>query len=375
MTQEMFIQILKLICIPCLFVALVIPFIKTLAEHVGAMDIPNARKVHKEPIPRMGGLGIYFGFLLGYMFFGEQNAIMNSILIGSFIIVLIGVVDDIKPLKASYKFIGQLIAAIIVVFYGGILLKEISAFGIYLNFGYFAYPITIFFVLGCINCMNFIDGLDGLASGVSAIFFLTIGIIAVCKGQSGLAFTLTFIMFGCCIGFLIHNFNPASIFMGDSGSMFLGFIISVITLLGYKNVMMSSIIIPLLILAIPIADTLFAILRRKIKGESISKPDKMHIHHQLLRRNFGQKGTVLIIYLATALFASASIIYVLIDNELGYLIYGVLLLILIIFALKTDIIVNHGNQKDKEEKVDSVKLKVKNSNIKKKKRNNSNNKI
>lgn len=351
MNQEMLIHILKLICIPFLFVALVIPFIKKLAEHVGAIDIPNSRKVHKKPIPRMGGLGIYFGFLLGYMLFGEQNAIMNSILIGSFVIILIGVVDDIKPLKASYKFIGQLIAAIIVVFYGGIILKEISAFGIYLNFGYFAYPITIFFILGCINCMNFIDGLDGLASGISAIFFLTIGIIAVCKGQIGLAYTLTFIMLGSCMGFLIHNFHPATIFMGDSGSMFLGFIISVITLLGYKNVMMSSIIIPLLILAIPIADTVFAILRRKLKGESISKPDKLHIHHQLLNRNLGQRGTVLIIYLATALFASASIIYVLVDNELGYIIYGVLLLILMIFALKTDVILDHGiNSKEEVKK-------------------------
>lgn len=369
MNQDLFIHILKLICIPCLFVALVIPFIKTLAEHVGAMDIPNARKVHKNPIPRMGGLGIYFGFLLGYMLFGSQNAIMNSILIGSFVIVLIGVIDDIKPLKASYKFIGQLIAAIIVVLYGGILLKEISAFGFYLNFGIFAYPITIFFILGCINCMNFIDGLDGLASGISAIFFLAIGIIAVCKGQSGLAYTLTFIMFGCCTGFLIHNFNPASIFMGDSGSMFLGFIISVITLLGYKNVMMSSIIIPLLILAIPITDTLFAILRRKLKGESISTPDKLHIHHQLLNRNLGQKGTVLIIYLATALFASASIIYVLVDNELGYIIYGILLFILMIFALKTDIIISHGNNKKEVIEIQNIlnQKKKKNNSVKNKK--------
>jgi len=295
----------------------------------------------------MGGLGIYFGFLLGYMLFAEANEIMNSILIGSFIIVLVGIIDDIKPLKASYKFIGQLMATLIVVVYGGILLKEISAFGIYLNFGIFSYPITIFFILGCINCMNFIDGLDGLAGGISAIFFLSIGIIAVAKGQTGLSFILAFIMLGSCLGFLIHNFHPASIFMGDSGSMFLGFIISVITLLGYKNVMMSSLIIPLLILIIPIADTIFAIIRRKLKGESISKPDKLHIHHQLLKRNLGQLGTVLIIYLVTSLFATASIIYVLVDNEIGYIIYGILLLFIIIFALKTDVIVEHGNKNEK----------------------------
>ena len=358
MSNDMFVQILKLVFIPCLIVACVIPFIKQVAEHVGALDIPNARKVHKKPIPRMGGLGIYLGFLLGYMLFAKPNEIMNSILIGSFIIILVGIMDDIKPLKASYKFIGQLMAALIVVLYGGILLKEISAFGIYLNFGIFAYPITVFFILGCINCMNLIDGLDGLAGGISAIFFLAIGIIAVAKNQIGLAYILSFTMLGSCLGFLIHNFHPASIFMGDSGSMFLGFIIAVVTMLGYKNVMMSSIIIPLLILVIPIADTLFAIIRRKLKGESISKPDKMHIHHQLLKRNLGQLGTVLIIYLATALFATASIIYVLVDNELGYIIYGVLLLILMIFALKTDVIFESSEDKAaRKKKIEDEKKK------------------
>ena len=378
MSQEIFRQILMLIFIPCLFVVIAIPMIKKVAEHVGALDIPDARKVHKAPIPRMGGLGIYFGFLLGYMLFAKPDEIMNSILIGSFIIVLVGIMDDIKPLKASYKFIGQLMAAAIVVFYGGILLKEISAFGIYLNFGILSYPITIFFILGCINCMNLIDGLDGLAGGISAIFCFAIGIIAVAKGQHGLSFILSFIMLGSCLGFLMHNFHPASIFMGDSGSMFLGFIMAVITLLGYKNVMMSSIIIPLLILVIPISDTIFAIVRRKLKGESISKPDKMHIHHQLLKRNLGQLGTVLIIYLATALFAAASIVYVLVDNEIGYIIYGILLLILMIFALKTDVIFEHsedkGNKKKKMEetkhkelKENSIKTKKNVSKIKEKK--------
>lgn len=338
MEKEILSRIVELVIIPFLVVALVIPFIKKVAEHVGAMDIPNNRKVHKKPIPRLGGLGIYFGFLVGYMLFGEATPIMNSVLIGSFLLILTGVVDDIKPLKPSAKFMGQLAAALVVVFYGGILIKDISAFGIYIDFGIFAYPLTIFFVLGCINCMNFIDGLDGLASGISAIFFLAIGVIAACRCQLDLSFVLTFIMLGCCLGFLVHNFHPASIFMGDSGSMFLGFIMSVITMLGYKNVMMSSMIIPLLLLSVPILDTIFAILRRRIKGESISKPDKSHIHHQFLRRGFSQVGTVLTIYTITFLFATASVIYVLVDAIVGYVIYGVLLFILIVFSLKTDII-------------------------------------
>lgn len=364
MNQELILYILKLIVIPCLFVTVAIPFIKKLAAHIGAIDEPNERKVHKVPIPRLGGLGIYFGFLLGYMLFGKEDALMNSILIASFVIVLTGVIDDIKPLKASHKFLGQLVSTLIVVFYGGLLLQKIDAFGIYINFGILAYPITIFFILGCVNCINLIDGLDGLAGGIASIFFLTIGIIAACKGQYGLAFLLAFIMFGSCLGFLFHNFYPASIFMGDSGSMFLGFIISVITLLGFKNIMMTSIIVPLLLLTIPISDTLFAIVRRKLKGESISKPDKMHIHHQLLKRHLSQRATVIIIYIATALFASASIIYVLVDAKLGYILYGILLFCIFVFAYKTDVIFDHN--KVVEEVVETPKKKEESKTNKKK---------
>ncbi|MCI9233625.1 MAG: undecaprenyl/decaprenyl-phosphate alpha-N-acetylglucosaminyl 1-phosphate transferase [Bacilli bacterium] len=331
-------RILLMVFITFLFAVFVTPFVKKIALHIGAVDLPNDRKVHKKPMPRLGGLAIYFGFLLGYMLFGTHSETMNSILIGSFIIVLTGVTDDVKPLKASYKFIGQLVASCIIVFYGNILLKDISAFGLYFDFGTLAYPITIFFILGCINCMNLIDGLDGLASGISSIYFLTIGIIATMQGKNGLDFVLTFIMLGSTLGFLVHNFNPASIFMGDSGSMFLGFIIAIIALLGFKNVTMTSLIIPLLILAIPILDTIFAIIRRTLKGESISTPDRFHIHHQLLNHNFSQRATVLMIYGINLLFAAASIVYVLKDQMLGYIIYGILLIIVILFVVKTNIV-------------------------------------
>ena len=246
-----------------LFVMLVTPFIIRVANHVGALDIPNKRKVHTVPIPRLGGVGIFLGFLLGYMIYGTPSAIMNSVLIGSFIIVLTGVVDDIKPLDAKTKFIGQLIASLIIVFYGHLLINDLSAFNINIDFDwYISYPITIFFILGCINCMNLIDGLDGLSSGLSAIYFLTIGIIACFKGNIGLDLVITFVMLGSVLGFLVHNFHPATIFAGDSGSMFMGFIIAVVALLGFKNVTLTSLIIPLFILAIPICDTVFAIIRR-----------------------------------------------------------------------------------------------------------------
>ena len=338
--------ILCMVFIPFVFVVSIIPIIKKIAFHVGALDIPNARKVHTKPMPRMGGLGIYSGFLLGYMIFGEHTAIMNSILIGSFVIIITGILDDIKPLKASHKLVGQILAAIIVVFYGNLLLRDVSFLGFYIDFKLFAYPITILFILGCINCMNLIDGLDGLASGISSIFFLTIGIIAYYQGRIGLSVVITFIMLGSTLGFLAHNFYPAKIFMGDTGSMFLGFIISVITLLGFKTILTSAIIIPLCILVVPILDTVCAIIRRKLKGESIGTPDKSHFHHQLLRRNCSIRTTVLIIYLITTLFSVASIIWLLVDKEIGYIIYGILMISLMIFVFSTDILFDHKKERN-----------------------------
>ena len=334
-----FTNIIFMIVLTGLFVALFIPVIKNIAIHVGALDLPDARKVHKVPIPRLGGLGIYFGFLLGYMLFGHESIKMNSVLIGSFIIVITGIVDDIKPVPAKYKFLGQLLGAAVIPIYGGIVLRDISAFGIYINFGILSYPVTILFIVSVINCMNLIDGLDGLAGGIASIYFFTIGILAIIlKNSSGLDTILTFIMLGSTLGFLYHNFNPASIFMGDSGSMFLGYMIAVISLLGYKNVTFTSFIVPIFLLAIPILDTLFAILRRLINHKPISMPDKNHLHHQFLKNDFSQKKTVLIIYFIDFLFAIASIIYVLGDFIQGIIIYVILFIIIFILILKTDII-------------------------------------
>ncbi len=335
-------NIILMVAITFLFTVFFIPVIGKIANHIGALDIPNERKVHKKPIPRLGGLGIYFGFLLGYMIFGKESIQMNSILIGSFIIIITGIIDDIKPIPAKYKFLGQLVGAAIIPIYGGIVLKEISAFGLYIDFGALSIPITILFIVSIINCMNLIDGLDGLAGGLSSIYFLTVGIIAILlKNSDGLDVILTFVMLGSTLGFLWHNFNPAKIFMGDSGSMFLGYIISVIALLGFKNVTLTSFIVPLLLLAIPILDTLFAILRRVINHKPISTPDKNHLHHQLLRLHFSQRTTVLIIYFVDILFAAASIIYVLKDNTFGIIIYVILLVIVLTFIFKTNIIWDH----------------------------------
>lgn len=336
--SKLFAKIILMVVIPFTFVALVIPFIKKIAVQIGAVDMPGGRHIHKKPTPKLGGLGIFLGYLLGYMIFGEPSAQMNSILIGSFIILITGIIDDIVELKPSIKFAGQLMAALVIAIYGGILLKDVSAFGIYLDFGIMSYPLTIFFILGCVNCINLIDGLDGLSGGISSIYYLTIGIIATKQGKHGLDFVLAFVMLGSTLGFLVHNFNPAKIFAGDSGSNFMGFIIAVIALLGFKNVTMTSLIVPLFVLAIPILDTLFAIIRRTLKGESISKGDSYHIHHQLLKRNLSVRQTVLIIYVVDILFASASIIYILKDKYLGYIIYGILLALVIVFVINTNVI-------------------------------------
>ncbi len=345
MSQELFVKIVLVILVCFLFVYILVPVVKKIAYHINAIDLPNARKVHKVPIPRLGGLAIYAGFLFGYLVFGKQNNLMTSILIGSFIIIITGIIDDIKPLKAKIKLLGQLVAALIVVINGDILLSNISAFGLYINFGLLAYPITILFILTFINCMNLIDGLDGLATGISSIFFATVGVIAIFKNSHGLDFMLCFIMLGSCLGFLVHNKYPAKIFMGDSGSMFLGFIISIISLLGFKNVTMTSLIIPFMIIAIPVLDTIFAVIRRTIKNESITKPDKFHIHHQLLNMNFSHKKTVIVICLIDSLFAFTSIVYILLDRQLGYIMYGILMIIVVLFIIKTDVIIEHKKTK------------------------------
>lgn len=339
---DMTIKIFLMIITTFIFVAIMIPFIRKIAFQVHAIDIPRDRHIHEKIMPKLGGLGIFFGFLLGYMLFGEQSLPMNSILIGSFIIILTGILDDISEVKPVIKFSGQILAASVITFYGQILLENIDFFGIYVHFGILSYPITLFFILGCINCLNLIDGLDGLSGGISSIYFLTIGIIAVMRGSTGLDFVLTFIMLGSTLGFLVHNFHPATIFAGDTGSMFMGFIISVIALLGFKTTTLTSLVIPLLVLAIPILDTLFAIIRRTLKGQSITKADKFHIHHQLLNRNFSQTCTVLLIYMVDLSFAIASILLSSNEKQLGYLIYGVLLIVIVLFVAKTDVVVDHS---------------------------------
>lgn len=320
---------------------------KRIAEHVGALDEPNERKVHKIPMPRCGGLGIFGGFLTGYMIYGDPTTQMLSILIGSFIIILTGFIDDINPLKARTKFLFQILAAAIVVIYGKTSFTEITFLGLNFNFPYWLNSIiSIIFIVSITNAINLIDGLDGLAAGISSINFATIAIIAFITNKiGGLDIILSLIMLGSTIGFLGHNFPPAKIFMGDTGSMFLGFMIAVIALLGYKVTTITSLIVPLLLLFIPIADTLFAIVRRTLKHESIGTPDKEHLHHQLLRMTSSHTKTILIIYFINILFSAISIFYVLGDNQVAIALYIILMIFFLFLILKTDIIFEHKKRK------------------------------
>ena len=333
---------LRIVIITFLFSAVIMFIMRKIALHVGAVDIPRSeeghRHIHNKTTPKLGGVGIFLTFLLGYMLFGEQSVRMNSILIGSFIVVLTGIVDDIKPIRASYKLMGHIAAAMVIVFYGGILLNNITAFGFSFDFGILAYPITILFIVACTNIINLIDGLDGLSGGVCSIFYITIAIIGFYQGRAGsLVMILTLIMLGATLGFLLHNFHPAKIFAGDCAT-FMGFIIAIITLLEFKGPALISFFVPVTILGIPILDTLFAIIRRLLRGQPPFQADREHLHHQLLGMNFSQTVTVLIIYGINILFAAASIFYTLKDPIIGEIIYLLIFFLVIWFVFHTTII-------------------------------------
>lgn len=345
------VNIFYIILITFISSLILVPFIKDIALHINAIDIPDKRKIHKKTMPRLGGLAIFLSFLIGYMFFAPLTTQMISILIGSFLIVLLGIIDDIKPLKARTKLWGQLIVSIIIVFYGKIFIDDLTIFNTYINLDAWAYPISVFVIIACINAINLIDGLDGLAAGTSSIYFLTIIIISILLNRlDGLGFVLSLIMLGATLGFLYHNFNPAIIFMGDTGSMFLGFMIAIVALLGFKTATLTSFLIPLLILFIPFIDTLLAILRRLIKGESIGKPDKEHIHFQLLSQTSSVKKAVLIIYFINILFSAVSILYAIEKTNIAMGLYLILMIAVALFIFKSDILYKHEKSKNKKSK-------------------------
>jgi len=317
---------------------LITPFVKKLAFLIGATDKPNQRKVHQKIMPRLGGLAIYLSFVAGYLILQPENEYSFYILLGSFIIIAVGILDDVYELSAKVKFVGQLAAAYIVVVLGGIQVTFINLpFGGQLEFGLLSIPISILWIVGITNAINLIDGLDGLAAGVSSIALITISGMALSKGDI-FAASLGFIVLGSTLGFLIYNFHPAKIFMGDTGALFLGYMISVLSLLGFKNVTFISFIIPVLILGVPISDTLFAIIRRIAKKQPLSAPDKSHLHHCLLRIGYTHRQTVLVIYGMSAAFGLVAVILSKTAMWVSMIILAVVLLVLELIAEKIGLV-------------------------------------
>lgn len=297
------------------FIAAIIltPLVKRLAFRLGAVDAPNYRKVHARIMPRLGGLAIFGAFMIGILLLkfvtDFQSNYLYAILIAATIIVITGIVDDMREISAKAKLLGQIIAACIVVFVGGIQIENINLpFGGELEFGWLGIPFTIIWIVGITNAINLIDGLDGLAAGVSTIALITLAVMAMIMGN-GIVIAMAAILAAATIGFLFFNFHPAKIFMGDTGALFLGFMIAVLALLGFKNVAVISFVIPVIMLGVPISDTFFAIVRRVRGGKKWSDPDKSHLHHRLLDVGFSHSQTVMIIYAMAAMFGLAAVIF------------------------------------------------------------------
>jgi UDP-GlcNAc:undecaprenyl-phosphate GlcNAc-1-phosphate transferase len=290
-------------------VLIVTPFVIKLAKKIGAVDKPNNRKVHAKVMPRLGGLAIFIGVIVGYYAVGLFNQQISAISVGGILIILLGILDDLYELSAKIKLLGQIGVAGLVVYSGlTIDILTIPFVGTY-DLGWTTYPITIFWIVAITNAINLIDGLDGLSAGISVISIATIAVMAGFADKI-LILTLSMILLGSIIGFLFYNFHPAKIFMGDTGSLFLGYSISILSLLGlYKSVTLFSFIVPIIILGVPIFDTSFAIIRRIVNKRPISAPDKSHLHHRLLALGLSHRNTVLVIYGIGIIFSISAIIF------------------------------------------------------------------
>lgn len=309
---------LLIFLIAMILTILLTPMVRSFAPEIGAMDKPSLRKVHQSNIPRIGGIAIYLSFLVAVLFGllflgGIRGSVINprpilGILIGGSIVMLTGFLDDIYRLKPWIKFAAQLFGAGTAIYFG----VEINFITNPLNglvpLGWISVPLTVLWLVGMTNAINLIDGLDGLASGVTAISAGTLFFVALRTHQLGAAL-LMLALAGAALGFLRYNFFPASVFLGDSGSYFLGFILAAASIIGvFKTTLVVALIIPLLILGVPIFDTIFAIGRRLREKKNPFAADNKHIHHLLLRAGLNQKEAVLAIYIVCVLLSTIALI-------------------------------------------------------------------
>lgn len=289
------------------------PAVKLFAQKVGAIDVPNEeRRVHDHPIPRLGGLAIFIAFLLSVVLFADVDRQVQGILLGAVVVVIVGVIDDIMPLPALLKFVVQIAAALIAVFHG-VVIEIVSNPNIfspseYLVLGAMSIPITVIWIVAITNSVNLIDGLDGLAVGVSAIASVTMLVIAIVFAEENVAVMLAALT-GACIGFMPYNLNPAKIFMGDTGALLLGFVLSTVSIIGlFKFYAIISFAVPFLALGLPIFDTAFAFFRRICTGKNPMAPDRGHFHHRLIDMGLSQKQAVAILYSVSAILGLAAVV-------------------------------------------------------------------
>lgn len=319
--------------------AAITPFVKKFAVKFNIIDIPkDNRRVHNKPIPLLGGLAIYFSFVITLIF--NKGSLTNSeigLILGATIIVIGGFIDDKYNIRPWCKLLFQISSAFVLIYFGvriTIITNPVSNVYQFINVGYMYIPLTIIWVVGITNAMNLIDGLDGLAAGVSLISAITLFIISILNGRNEAAM-LTIILSGAIIGFLPYNFNPAVIFMGDTGAQLLGFMLAAISIEGaIKSAAAFSIAVPILALGIPIYDTLFAMIRRKINGKPIMQADRGHLHHRLLDMGLTQRQSVIIMYIISAILGSFSIIAMQINPQRSYFVLAGVMVALVVIAWK-----------------------------------------
>lgn len=304
-------------------VFLSVPYVQKLALKTGFVDMPNHRKIHKDPMPLLGGLAIYVGFVATAAIFTHRDQEFWGIATGGLVIFLLGMVDDFyktrkQDMRAWPKFIVQILAACLLPIF------NVSIQGINIPFihsPFVEFPLwlrvvtTVIWVVGITNMMNFLDGLDGLAAGISAISATTLFFIALLKGNPSMAM-FSIILIGTSLGFLRHNFYPARIFMGDAGATFLGYVLAAIAVNGaFKSATLVSVAIPVLALGVPILDAFYVIFRRFRENRPIYVADKGHTFHQLMRAGLSQKQTVTFLYLIGICFSLVSIVILLVQKQ------------------------------------------------------------
>lgn len=309
-----------------LLVLLLTPLVRRLAVRTGAMDEPSERRVHQVATPRLGGVAIVLAFIVVLFLAGQGVGLgqpLEGIVAGGLLIAGIGIVDDIMELPPGIKLLGQFTAAAVAVSWGARITWVTDPFGGMIHLGWLAIPLTMLWIVALTNVINIIDGLDGLAAGVSGIVAMTVLIVAASRGAVGVAL-LSAILAGSTFGFLRYNFHPASIFMGDTGAMFLGYMLAAITVEGtLKEATTVALIVPVIALGLPIFDTGFAIVRRSLSGKRMSEADRGHLHHRLLGLGLGQRQVALILYIVTMALSGAGILMSQVSVRIGAAVLGI----------------------------------------------------